>query len=171
MQFELNSSFVLSYNDLICSTDLVWPSKIDTIGHSMLRTLIHMSLKMRIEARLHGVIVISSDEDELDEDEEEECDDGEEIGGDSEDAYDPDDPFIDDTSQDYPDEKPKRKLYEHLELDMDCSKDLMKKKYREMSKFWHPDKNSSQDALIKMQLITQAYRVLSDDKERRKYGE
>ena len=200
MQCELNSSLVLSKNNLEWSNKQVWPSRFDTIGISMLRSLIEISVKMRIEARLHAVIVISSDEEEPEDEEvlNEECeDDGEEIGDEEEeggeDDYDLNDPFIDDSPQDHPKQnqekakkKPKqkkrentndkiknkeRKLYQHLEVDMDCSKELMKKKYKQLSIKWHPDKNNSPNALGKMQLITMAYRILMNDQERRKYGE
>ena len=106
---------------------------------------------------------------------EESEEEGEEIGEDEEeeeDDYDRNDPFIDDTPQDYPDKKkPKRLLYEYLELEVGCTKDDMKKNYKTLSVKWHPDKNDgSPEALAKMQKITMAYRILTNDKERRKYS-
>ena len=179
MQCELNSTLVLSRYSLAFSTKLVWPSRIDAIGLSMLRPLIGICYQKRIEARLHGVIVISSDEEDEEEvdEEREECEeDGEDIGEENEeeeDDYDRNDPFIDDTPQDYQDKKkPKLQLYEHLELEMGCSKDDMKKKYKILSVKWHPDKNDgSPEALDKMQKITMAFRILMNDRERRKYSE
>ena len=176
MQCELNSTLVLSCNSLAFSTKLVWPSRMDAIGLSMLRSLIRICFRKRIEARLHGVIVISSDEEEEMNEEEEECEeDGEEIGeeeGEDEDDYDRDDPFIDDSTQDYPDKKkPKLLLYQYLELEVGCTKDDMKKNYKTLSVKWHPDKNDgSPEALAKMKNITMAYRILTNDKERRKYS-
>ena len=69
LQCELNSSLVLSKNNLEWSNKQVWPSRFDTNGISMLRPLIEISVKMRIQAKLHATIVISSDEEEAEDEE------------------------------------------------------------------------------------------------------
>ncbi len=57
--------------------------------------------------------------------------------------------------------------YEILELNTQCSKEQIKKKYYELSKKYHPDKNNGDDE--KFKLINEAYETLYDDELREKY--
>lgn len=57
--------------------------------------------------------------------------------------------------------------YELMELNSDASKEEIKKKYYFLSKKYHPDKNNGEDAQFKK--IKEAYDVLYDDDERKKY--
>jgi len=59
--------------------------------------------------------------------------------------------------------------YEILELDHLASKSEVKKAFRIKAREWHPDKNNSPDATKKMQLINEAYLILSDDEARDRY--
>jgi len=57
--------------------------------------------------------------------------------------------------------------YKILELQEDCSKNLIKKQYHRLSKIYHPDKNNGDDEHFKK--IQESYDILSDDKKRKKY--
>lgn len=57
--------------------------------------------------------------------------------------------------------------YEILELKPQCTKEQIKKKYYELSKKYHPDKNNGDDE--KFKLINEAYETLYDDELREKY--
>lgn len=59
-------------------------------------------------------------------------------------------------------------LYEVLEVSKDADKKQIKKAYHKQSKIHHPDKGGSEK---KMQEITEAYRILSDNKLRKMYDE
>lgn len=59
--------------------------------------------------------------------------------------------------------------YKILGLHYSASQEDIKKKYRQLAKKWHPDVNQSDDATSKMQEITEAYLILSDEEARRRY--
>ena len=58
-------------------------------------------------------------------------------------------------------------LYSVLELSSTASPDEIKKSYRKLSLKYHPDKNNGDDVMFKK--ISEAYSILSDDDEKRKY--
>lgn len=60
-------------------------------------------------------------------------------------------------------------LYKVLGVKRDASANEIKRKYRQLSKKYHPDKNQSAEAKEKYIKINQAYEVLSDNKKRRLY--
>ena len=61
--------------------------------------------------------------------------------------------------------------YEVLGVPMDADADAIRKAYRKSALEWHPDKNMHriEEATVKFQLISDAYQVLSDPKEREWY--
>lgn len=61
----------------------------------------------------------------------------------------------------------KMDYYKILELNETCTKEEIKKKYYELSKKYHPDKNNGSDEKFKM--INEAYETLYDDEKREKY--
>ena len=63
-----------------------------------------------------------------------------------------------------------RNPYEVLGVEKDFTKDELKKKYRKLAKKYHPDLNPDNDeAKEKLQEINEAYAILSNDENRRKY--
>ena len=62
-------------------------------------------------------------------------------------------------------------LYGILDVDPNATKDQIKAAYRKLAMQWHPDKNPNQReyAEIRFKKITDAYKVLIDDEERKKY--
>ena len=62
--------------------------------------------------------------------------------------------------------------YEILEIKRDASKADIKKKYRELSKIYHPDKNQGdQDSGDHYKKINRAYEVLSDENRRQMFDQ
>jgi len=59
--------------------------------------------------------------------------------------------------------------YEILGLNREASDSAIKKAYREHSFKWHPDRNSSPEATIKIQQINEAYETLRDPQKKRQY--
>lgn len=59
--------------------------------------------------------------------------------------------------------------YETLSVSKDSEPTEIKKKYRELSLRYHPDRNKSSDANQKFQEISSAYETLSDPEKRRQY--
>uniref|UniRef100_A0A6C0LRH4 J domain-containing protein n=1 Tax=viral metagenome TaxID=1070528 RepID=A0A6C0LRH4_9ZZZZ len=62
-----------------------------------------------------------------------------------------------------------KNLYQVLDLTETANHEEIKKAYRKLSNKWHPDKNSSEEAVGKMQEINEAYNILSDPEKRSKY--
>ena len=60
-------------------------------------------------------------------------------------------------------------LYKILGVKRDATANEIKRKYRQLSKLYHPDKNKSKEASEKYVEINEAYEVLSDNKKRRLY--
>jgi DnaJ-related protein SCJ1 len=61
-------------------------------------------------------------------------------------------------------------LYKTFELERNASQNDIKKKYRELTKKYHPDKNQgSPEASSKFAEVAEAYEILSDPKKRRQY--
>lgn len=61
-------------------------------------------------------------------------------------------------------------LYKVLEVPRSASQNDIKKKYRELTRKYHPDKNQgSKEASEKFAEVAEAYEVLSDPKKRRLY--
>ncbi|HET8792660.1 MAG TPA: DnaJ C-terminal domain-containing protein [Nitrososphaeraceae archaeon] len=54
-----------------------------------------------------------------------------------------------------------REAYSILELEQGADADAAKKKYRELAKIWHPDKNKDPGAEDKFKKINEAYKVVS----------
>lgn len=52
--------------------------------------------------------------------------------------------------------------YAALDLDQSASQDDAKKRFRELSKKWHPDINKEEDAEEKFKKINQAYRCIQN---------
>lgn len=61
--------------------------------------------------------------------------------------------------------------YELLDLSPSATPEQIKTAYRRLAKQWHPDLNQSNSAAAEehFKLISEAYRVLSDEVSRRKY--
>jgi DnaJ-class molecular chaperone len=59
--------------------------------------------------------------------------------------------------------------YEVLGISNDANETEIKKAYRSLSLKYHPDRNSSEDAITKIQQINEAYEVLSDSGKRQQY--
>ncbi len=62
-----------------------------------------------------------------------------------------------------------RTYYEILDIPQDATLDVIKKKYRELAKKYHPDKNKDADAAEEFKAISGAYEILSDPDKRASY--
>ena len=60
--------------------------------------------------------------------------------------------------------------YKILDVKYDASDELVRQKYRELAKFWHPDHNNDPKAVDMFQKISVAYDVLKDSSMRLKYN-
>ncbi len=61
-------------------------------------------------------------------------------------------------------------LYKVLEISKSASQNDIKKKYRELTRKYHPDRNQgSKEASEKFSEVAEAYEILSDPKKRRSY--
>jgi len=61
------------------------------------------------------------------------------------------------------------KLYDLLDVNINCNDNELKKAYRTKSMKWHPDRNKSKEATAKFQEISEAYSILSDNEKRKLY--
>ena len=61
--------------------------------------------------------------------------------------------------------------FEILEVDKSASQADIKKSFRRLAAKYHPDRNTSEDAIERFQHIQESYSVLSDPKKRTKYIE
>ena len=59
--------------------------------------------------------------------------------------------------------------YAILNINPMASKKEIKEAFKREALQWHPDRNNSPDATIKMQLINEAYLILKDDEARARY--
>ena len=59
--------------------------------------------------------------------------------------------------------------YAILNINPIASKKEIKKAFKREALKWHPDRNNSPDATVKMQLINEAYLILKDDEARARY--
>jgi curved DNA-binding protein CbpA len=59
--------------------------------------------------------------------------------------------------------------YAILNINPTASKKEIKEAFKREALQWHPDRNNSPDATIKMQLINEAYLILKDDEARARY--
>ena len=61
--------------------------------------------------------------------------------------------------------------YEKLGVTPASAPELIKLAYRKKAAFYHPDKNSADDAALRFREVQDAYEVLSDPERRRAYDE
>jgi len=59
--------------------------------------------------------------------------------------------------------------YEVLGVAKDAVEQEIKKAYRSLSLKYHPDRNSSEEAITKIQQVNEAYEILSDQSKRQQY--
>ena len=59
--------------------------------------------------------------------------------------------------------------YQILDISKTDNHTIIKSAYKKQAIIWHPDKNKSQDATSKMQLINEAYIILSDVNAKYRY--
>lgn len=59
--------------------------------------------------------------------------------------------------------------YSVLEVSENADLDTIKTKYRDLAKYWHPDRNNAEGALERFQKISEAWDVLSDEDKRQNY--
>lgn len=65
----------------------------------------------------------------------------------------------------------KRDFYDVLGVSKDANQDEIKKAYRKLSKKYHPDLNSADDAESKFKEVAEAYETLSDESKRSNYDQ
>ncbi|MDP1927697.1 MAG: DnaJ domain-containing protein [Thiobacillus sp.] len=61
--------------------------------------------------------------------------------------------------------------YGKLGVSPAAAPDLIKLAYRKKAAFYHPDKNSAEDAALRFREVQDAYEVLSDPERRKAYDE
>ena len=59
--------------------------------------------------------------------------------------------------------------YDTLGVSKEAPEGEIKKAYRKLSLLYHPDRNNSEEANVKMLAINEAYETLSDGEKRRQY--
>ncbi len=59
--------------------------------------------------------------------------------------------------------------YQLLQVPADADVALIKSSYRDLAKFWHPDRNTTDGALEVFQKLSEAWEVLEDDERRLQY--
>ncbi len=64
-----------------------------------------------------------------------------------------------------------KNYYEILNVDIDAPVEVIKRNYRKLAKKYHPDSGSDEASEEMFNLITKAYKVLTDEDERIKYNE
>ncbi len=64
-----------------------------------------------------------------------------------------------------------KNYYEILNVDVDAPVEVIKKHYRRLAKRFHPDSGSEDASKEMFNLITEAYKILTDETERIKYNE
>lgn len=60
--------------------------------------------------------------------------------------------------------------YKILNVSFSASQSEIKKAFRKLAVFWHPDKNSNPDSMKRMQEINEAYEILSNSLKRETYN-
>ena len=60
--------------------------------------------------------------------------------------------------------------YKILNISFSSSQNEIKKEFRKLAVFWHPDKNSNPNSMKRMQEINEAYEVLSNPIKRETYN-
>jgi DnaJ-class molecular chaperone len=60
-------------------------------------------------------------------------------------------------------------FYDILEVPENASENEIKKAYRRLSMYWHPDKNKTPEAVSKFQKLSEAYETLSNPEKRKQY--
>lgn len=60
--------------------------------------------------------------------------------------------------------------YKILNVSFSASQSEIKKAFRKLAVFWHPDKNSNPDSMKRMQEINEAYEILSNSIKRETYN-
>lgn len=59
--------------------------------------------------------------------------------------------------------------YRLLEVSEDADIAVIKSSYRDLAKFWHPDRNTAPEAMEKFQKLSEAWEVLENEDRRRQY--
>ena len=62
-----------------------------------------------------------------------------------------------------------KNYYKILEVNVNCSNEEIKKSFKKLALFWHPDRNGNENAILKMQELNEAYSILSDSEKRKTY--
>lgn len=62
-----------------------------------------------------------------------------------------------------------KNYYKILDVNINCSNDEIKKSFRKLALFWHPDRNGNENAILKMQELNEAYAILSSPEKRKTY--
>ena len=63
----------------------------------------------------------------------------------------------------------RRTYYQVLQVDIDADADILNTVYRRLAQRFHPDRDSSPEAQVRMRELNQAYSVLKDPDQRARY--